>query len=113
MLFCSIALICLSPTNRTRCCMEKRIRASIDRFEGGFAVIYPDDDEDGDHLYHNKLDVPLKLVKDAKPGMRLQLYMENNQIKRIEIDKETSDKARDRISKKYERLRQGRHLKRQ
>ncbi|HYY67796.1 MAG TPA: DUF3006 domain-containing protein [Nitrososphaeraceae archaeon] len=89
--------------------MGKVIRASLDRIEGGFAVIYPDHD----HHTQNKFDVPLKLVKDAKPGMRLQLYMENNQIKRIEIDKEATDRARDRIHKKYERLRQGRHLKRQ
>jgi len=90
--------------------MEKVIRASLDRIEGGFAVIYPDHD---DHHTQNKFDVPLKLVKDAKPGMRVQLYMENNQIKRIEIDKEATNRARDRIRKKYERLRQGRHLKRQ
>jgi hypothetical protein len=93
--------------------MEKVIRASLDRIEGDFAVIYPDHDDHHHHLTQNKLDVPLKLVKDAKPGMRLQLYMENNQIKRIEIDKEATDRARDRIHKKYERLRQDRHLKRQ
>jgi Protein of unknown function (DUF3006) len=93
--------------------MEKEvIRASLDRIEGGFAIIYPDHDDDHHHT-QNRFDVPLKLVKDAKPGMRLQLYMENNQIERIEIDKEATDRARDRIHKKYERLRQGRHLKRQ
>jgi Protein of unknown function (DUF3006) len=97
---------------KDRYCMEKVIRASLDRIEGDFAVIYPDHD-DHHHLTQNKLEVPLKLVKDAKPGMRLQLYMENNQIKRIEIDKEATDRARDRIHKKYERLRQDRHLKRQ
>ena len=91
--------------------MEKVIRASLDRIEGGFAIIYPDHDDH--HQTQNRFEVPLKLVKDAKPGMRLQLYMENNQIKRIEIDKEATDRARDRIHKKYERLRQGRHLKRQ
>ncbi|MDQ3902612.1 MAG: DUF3006 domain-containing protein [Thermoproteota archaeon] len=91
--------------------MEKVIRASLDRIEGGFAIIYPDYDDH--HHTQNRFEVPLKLVKDAKPGMRLQLYMENNQIKRIEIDKEATDRARDRIHKKYERLRQGRHLKRQ
>jgi hypothetical protein len=55
--------------------------------------------------------VPLELVKDAKPGMRLQLHIENDQIKRIEIDKEATERARDRIHKKYERLRQGRDLR--
>jgi hypothetical protein len=90
--------------------MEKVIRASLDRIEGGFAVIYPDRDDDH-HRIQNQFDVPLNLVKDAKPGMRLQLYMENNQIKRIEIDKEATDRARNRIYKKYQKLRQGRHLK--
>ena len=47
--------------------MEKVIRASLDRIEGDFAVVYSDDDDD----HHNKFDVPLELVKDAKPGMRL------------------------------------------
>ena len=87
--------------------MEKVIRASLDRIEGDFAVVYSDDDDD-DH--HNKFDVPLDLVKDAKPGMRLQLHIENDQIKRIEIDKEATERARDRIHKKYERLRQGSDL---
>ena len=92
--------------------MEKVIRASLDRIEGDFAVVYPDHD-DNDHHHHApiKFDVPLELVKDAKPGMRLQLHIESDQIKRIEIDKEATDIARDRIRKKYERLRQGRHLR--
>lgn len=86
--------------------MEKAIRASLDRIEGDFAVVYSDDDD-----HHNKFDLPLELVKDAKPGMRLQLHIENDQIKRIEIDKEATERARDRIHKKYERLRQGRDLR--
>jgi hypothetical protein len=91
--------------------MEKKvIRASLDRIEGDFAVVYSDHDEDDDH-HHNKFDVPLELLKDAKPGMRLKLHIENDQIKRIEIDKEATERARDRIRKKYERLRQGRHLR--
>jgi Protein of unknown function (DUF3006) len=92
--------------------MEKVIRASLDRIEGDFAVVYPDHhDDDDDHRAPNKFDVPLKLVKDAKPGMRLQLHIENDQIKRIKIDTEGTDRSRDRIRKKYERLRQGRHLR--
>ena len=88
-------------------CMEKVIRASLDRIEGDFAVIYSDDDD-----YH-KFDVPLELVKGAKPGTRLKLHTENNQIKHIEVDREATERARDRIRKKYHRLRQGRHLKQQ
>ena len=88
--------------------VEKVIRASLDRIEGDFAIVYTDDDGDDDH---HKFDVPLELVNDAKPGMHLHLYIENNQIKRIEIDREATEKARDRIRKKYEMLRRGRHLK--
>jgi hypothetical protein len=88
--------------------VEKIIRASLDRIEGDFAVIYTDDGDDDDH---HKFDVPVELVNDAKPGMHLQLHIENNQIKHIEIDREATEEARDRIRKKYEMLRRGRHLK--
>jgi exonuclease I len=86
---------------------EKVIKASLDRIEGDFAVVYTDDDDDD----HHKFDVPVELVNGAKPGMRLQLHIENNQIKRIEIDREGIEEAKDRIRKKYEMLRRGRHLK--
>jgi hypothetical protein len=87
--------------------VEKMVRASLDRIEGDFAIVYTDDDDDD----HHKFDVPVELVNDAKPGMRLQLYIEDNQIKRIEIDRDATEEARDRIRKKYERLRRGHHLK--
>jgi Protein of unknown function (DUF3006) len=96
--------------------MEKVISASLDRIEGGFAVVYADDDDVYDNEHHNnnnKFEVPLELVKGAKPGMRLQLYIENDQINCIEIDREATEAATDRIRKKYERLRRGRHLRRQ
>lgn len=92
--------------------MEKVIRASLDRIEGDFAVVYSDHD-DLHNNNNNKFDVPLELVKDAKPGTRLQLHIENDQIKRIEIDKEATEGAKDRIHKKYKRLRKGRHLRQQ
>jgi DUF3006 family protein len=87
--------------------VKKVIRASLDRIEGDLAVVYADDGDDS----HQRFDIPVKLVKDAKPGMRLQLHIENNQIKRIEIDREATEEGRDRIRKKYEMLRRGRHLK--
>ena len=87
--------------------VEKVIKASLDRIEGDFAVVYADDGNDG----HHKFDVPMELVSDAKPGMRLQLHIENNQIKRIEIDRKATKGAKDRIHSKYEMLRRGRHLK--
>jgi hypothetical protein len=89
--------------------MEKKvIRASLDRIEGDLAVIYADDAED---YNHRKFDVPVELVKNAKPGMHLQLRIENNQITHIEIDREATEGARDRIRTKYGMLRRGRHLK--
>ena len=87
--------------------VEKIIQASLDRIEGDFAIVYTDDGDDD----HHKFDVPVELVKGAKPGMRLQVYIEDNQIKRIEIDRDATEEARDRIRKKYEMLRRGHHLK--
>ncbi len=97
--------------------MEKVIRASLDRIEGDFAVVHlNDEDEDApddeEHNNNNRFDVPLELVKGAKPGMRLQLHIENDEINYVEIDREATEEARDRIGKKYERLRRGSHLRR-
>ncbi|HZB80648.1 MAG TPA: DUF3006 domain-containing protein [Nitrososphaera sp.] len=100
--------------------MEKVIRASLDRIEGDFAIVYADDAATttttaGNDEYHssssNKFDIPLELVKGAKPGTRLQLHVENDHINYIEIDREATKGARNRIRKKYERLRRGRHLR--
>jgi Protein of unknown function (DUF3006) len=87
--------------------VEKIIQASLDRIEGDFAIIYTDDGDDD----HHRFDVPVELVKGANPGMRLQVYIEDNQIKRIETDRDATEEARDRIRKKYEMLRRGHHLK--
>jgi hypothetical protein len=88
--------------------MEKVIRASFDRIEGDLAILYADhdDDDNENQSFYNKIDVPLESVKDAKPGMRLLLHVESDIIKSIEIDKEATDRARDRISKKYKTLRE-------
>ena len=100
--------------------MEKVIRASLDRIEGDFAVVHLNDEDEDDedapddeeHNNNNRFDVPLELVKGAKPGMRLQLHIENDEINYVEIDREATEEARDRIGKKYERLRRGSHLRR-
>jgi hypothetical protein len=84
--------------------MEKVIRASLDRIEGDYAVIY---DKDG-----HKFDVPLEMIEDAKPGMRLRLHIEDAQVKRVEVDRGATYAAKDRISKKYERLRKRKHPRR-
>jgi len=91
--------------------MEKVIKASFDRVEGDFAVVYADEPSAADHKHHYRFNVPLELVKNAKPGTRLQLHIENDRIDHIEIDREATEKARDRIRKKYERLQRARHLR--
>ena len=94
--------------------MGRVIRASLDRIEGDFAVIYRDDTSAAHRRrrrqQHYKFNVPLEMVKNAKPGTRLKLHIENDQISYIEIDRKATEEARDRIRKKYERLRRGGHL---
>jgi hypothetical protein len=92
--------------------MEKVIKVSFDRIEGDFAVVYADEASAADHKHHYRFNVPLELVKNAKPGTRLQLHIEDDHINHIEIDRDATEETRDRISKKYERLRRGRHLRR-
>jgi Protein of unknown function (DUF3006) len=77
------------------------VKASLDRFEGGYAVIYSDDGK--------KFDVP-KSMTDAKPGSRILLHLEDGHIIRVEEDKKATDEALDRVRKKYERLKRGDHL---
>lgn len=71
------------------------IKASLDRYEGDIAVIYA---EDG-----HKFDVPRDMVP-ARPGSRLILTLEDGQIVKVELDKDATESARDRIMKKYFRL---------
>ncbi|MDQ3882886.1 MAG: DUF3006 domain-containing protein [Thermoproteota archaeon] len=93
--------------------MERVIRASLDRIEGDFAVIYRDDTSAAHRRrrqQHYKFNVPLEMVKNAKPGTRLKLHIENDHINYIEIDRKATEEARDRIRKRYERLRRGGYL---
>ena len=77
------------------------VKASLDRFEGDYAVIYSDGGA--------KYDVP-KTMTDAKAGSRVLLYIESDQVIRIEVDKQATDKALDRVREKYRRLKRGDHL---
>lgn len=79
------------------------IRASVDRFEGEFAVVYSDEDD-------RRFDIPLQLLSAIKPGSRVLVSLENDSIQSVEEDKEATDDARDRIKRKYQRLREGHHL---
>jgi hypothetical protein len=80
------------------------IRASLDRFEGEYAVVYSD--KDG-----RKFDVPKEMLANATAGLRLTLYVENNSVIKAETDKAT-DESRERIRRKYDKLRGREHPRR-
>jgi hypothetical protein len=71
------------------------IKASLDRYEGDMAVVYADDGR--------KFDIPRHMVP-ASPGSRLVLHLEDEEIVKVELDREGTESARDRIMKKYFRL---------
>lgn len=77
---------------------EEIVRASLDRFEGEYAVIYSDADT-------RKFDVPIGILgKDMKPGVRLLLHLDGGQITKVETDIRETENAKDRIKRKYARL---------
>jgi hypothetical protein len=51
--------------------VEKMIRASLDRIEGDFAVVYTDDGGDDDR---HKFDVPVELLNDEAGNAPAALY---------------------------------------
>lgn len=97
---------------------DKIVKASIDRFEAGsinnnykkYAIIY------SDNYPNKKYDVPIELFEKnniiEQAGIRIILYLnENNEIIRLEYDKENTEKSKKRIKTKLKRLLSGRHLK--
>ncbi|AFU57996.1 protein of unknown function DUF3006 [Candidatus Nitrososphaera gargensis Ga9.2] len=77
------------------------VKASLDRFEGNYAVVYSDDGK--------KFDVPKDMI-GAKAGSRIRLYIEGSKIFRVEVDSKATDEALDKVRKKYGRLKRGDHL---
>ncbi|HVX03312.1 MAG TPA: DUF3006 domain-containing protein [Nitrososphaera sp.] len=74
---------------------ETAIRASLDRFEGEYAVIYSD-------AGIGKFDVPREMLgKGVKPGMRLLLYLDGDRVARVKVDNKATEDAKDRIRRKY------------
>ena len=80
------------------------IKASLDRFEGDFAVIYSDKD-------NKKFVVPRTLLDSSsdsgihqKEGTRVLLYIEDTEIIKVDINKESTKQARKRIRNKLKRL---------
>ena len=81
------------------------VKASLDRLEGDYAVIYSDADA-------KKFDIPrMMLPKDAQPGTRLILQVDGDNIEKVTVDEKATEDAKDRIRRKYEKLRRGKHLK--
>jgi hypothetical protein len=86
----------------------KTVKASLDRFEENFTVVYSDEDDS------IKFDIPRELVStNIKEGSRVLVFVqeENNQVIKVELDKEGTEDARKRIISKFQRLLRGEHLK--
>ena len=97
---------------------DKIVKASIDRFEDvsinnnykKYAIIY------SDNYPNKKYDVPIELLEKnniiKQAGIRVILYFdENDEIIRLEYDKENTEKSKKRIKTKLKRLLSSRHLK--
>lgn len=78
------------------------VRASLDRFEGDYAVIYSDDGI--------KFDVPKDLAS-MKAGSRVLLYVKDGAVVRVTADKKATGDAFERVKKKYDRLKKREHLR--
>lgn len=78
------------------------VRASVDRFEEDYAVIYSDDG--------TRFDVHRDRAGEARPGDRVSLTIESGSVVAVEVDVAETDEARKRIKRKYERVRRGGHL---
>lgn len=78
------------------------VRASLDRFEGDYAVIYSDDGV--------KFDVP-KDFANMEAGSRVLLYVEDGRVVQVKADRTATDDALERIKKKYDRLKKGERLR--
>ncbi len=81
-------------------------KAVIDRFEEGFAVLLIG--EDGSQ----RLNVSRKqLPKGVREGTWLRVELEGEELRSAEIDHEETERAKQRIMEKLERLRRGEHRK--
>lgn len=79
-------------------------KAVIDRFEDGWAVLLVGENE-------RRLEVPRKaLPRGAREGHWLQVEMEGDRLLSADIDREETERARQRIREKLDRLRRGEHL---
>jgi hypothetical protein len=81
------------------------LKASLDRVEGNYAVVYSDSDS-------RKFDIPQEMLpRGCKPGNRLILQLDGNVVAKVIADEIGTEDAKERIKRKYEKLRRGKHLK--
>ncbi len=81
------------------------MKAVIDRFENGHAVLLVGDEG-------RRLSVPRKaLPRGAREGSWLKVDVEGDQLVSATIDHEETAAARQRIADKLDRLRRGEHLR--
>jgi hypothetical protein len=79
------------------------MKAVIDRFEGKYAILIVGEDE-------RRINVPRKVLpKKAREGLWLQVEIRDGEVCDITIDDQETERARQRIAEKLERLRRGDH----
>ena len=79
------------------------MKAVIDRFEGEYAILIVGEEE-------QRINVPRKrLPKQARESLWLQVEIRDGEICDITIDNQETERARQRIAEKLERLRRGEH----
>ena len=80
------------------------MKAVIDRFEDGWAVLLVGDEA-------RLLNVPRKLLpRGAREGHWLKVEIEGDQLVSAAIDRDETARAKQRVTEKLERLRRGEHL---
>lgn len=81
------------------------LKASLDRFEGEYAIVYSDDGK--------IFDITRTLLpKRTLQGARLKLLvLENDKVVSVDIDKEGGEVLKRKIRKKLEKIKHREHLK--
>jgi hypothetical protein len=81
------------------------MKATIDRFEGKFAVLIVGENEQRINVLRNLL------PKRSREGEWLQVEILDGEIINAVLDEEETKKAKQRIAEKLAKLRRGDHLK--
>jgi hypothetical protein len=78
-------------------------RASLDRFEEDYAVVYADDGR--------KFDIPRELIpNNAKEGARVKIQLRDSKVIRVIIDHKDTEELERKIREKLERLKSNQHI---